>query len=376
MSTPALPIDALRPRLDRFQKIAGAGGVLLLVLCGVGAIAHPADFFRSYLVGFLLWMGIALGSLAVLMLHHLTGGEWGHLIRRLLEAATRTLPVLLVLMLPLLANLGALYEWAHPDVVAKDALLQHKAAYLNVPFFLGRTALYFAVWIGLSLILTRLSRSESTGANRLEGVSGPGLVVLGLTVTFASIDWVMSLEPHWLSTVYGVLFLIGGVLATFAFMIAMVYWMGDHQPLKDLARPAVFHDLGNLMMAFVLLWAYISFSQFLIIWAANLPEEIPWYLRRLHGGWQAVALILVLFHFFVPFLILLFRRNKRIPKILAGVACGMLVVRLLDVIFMVKPAFHESGMALGWMDFAAPLGVGGLWFAAFLWQLKARSAEG
>jgi hypothetical protein len=347
---------------------------VLLVLCGIGAIAHPEDFFRSYLVGFLMWMGIALGSLAVLMLHHLTGGEWGHLIRRLLEAATRTLPVLLLLMLPLLANLGALYEWAHPEIVAKDELLKHKAAYLNVPFFLARTAFYFAVWIGLSLILTRLSRRESTGANRLEGFSGPGLVIFGLTVTFASIDWVMSLEPHWLSTVYGVLFMIGGVLATFAFMIAMVYWMGDHQPLKDLARPSVFHDLGNLMMAFVLLWAYISFSQFLIIWTANLPEEIPWYLRRLHGGWQAIALILVLFHFAIPFLILLFRRNKRIPRILAAVACGMLVVRLLDVIFMVKPAFHSSGMGLSWMDLAAPLGVGGLWFAAFIWQLKSRSA--
>jgi len=363
--------------LGRWQMRAGIAGGVALGLCGIGAAADPAQLWRSYLVGYLFWFGITLGCFALLMLHHMVGGGWGAVIRRLLESGTRTLPLMAVALLPVLLNLPSLYVWARPDALAHDPALEHKTFYLNVPFFLARTAFYFAVWLGLSHLLNKASALQdregmAAGRGRLQTLSAPGLLLYGFTASFASVDWVMSLEPHWFSTIYGVIFMVGGALSTLAFVIVALLLMGDRKPISDTLKPSHFHDLGTLMFAFVMLWAYTCFSQFLIIWAGNIPEETPWYLRRFHGGWGWIAWGLVGFHFALPFLLLLVREYKRRVRVLAMVAGGMLLMRLVDLFWVVAPAFHENHLQVHWLDLAAPVGVGGIWIAYFLAQLRKR----
>lgn len=368
---------SLRLRLDVAQQkffIAGAAG---LALCAAGGFANPRQFFRSYLLAFVFWTGIALGCMAIAMLHHLTGGAWGIGIRRMLEAGTRTFPLLAVLFLPLLFGLVRLYPWAQLDVVAADPILQYKRLYLNVPFFLVRAAIYFTAWNLLSFFLSRWSAEQDATADpaiagRLEALSAPGLIVYGLTVSFAAIDWVMSLEPRWFSTLYGMMFMVSQALAAMAFVIIVARLLADEPPLSEAIAPAQFHDLGNLLFAFTMLWAYLSFSQFLLIWAGNLQSEIPWYMSRASGGWAGVAVVLIVFHFAVPFLLLLSRTVKRRMRVLGAVAAGLLFMSLVDLFWIVTPAFHPDGPRLHWMDLAAPLGVGGIWMAAFLSQLKSR----
>lgn len=359
----------------RIQALALGIGGLCLAACALGGASDPAQFFRSYLVAYLFWVGIALGCFSVVMLHHLVGGRWGVVIRRLLESGTRTLPLMALLLVPLLFGLPHLYAWARPEAVAHDELLSHKSAYLNVPFFLARTAFYFAVWLILSYFLNRWSAEQdriptASVKSRLQYLSGPGLVLYGLTVTFAAVDWVMSLEPHWFSTIYGMVFIVGQVLATLAFVIVALTLLSDSEPMKSVLKPLHFHDLGNLMLAFVMLWAYVAFSQFLIIWSGNLPEETPWYVRRLNGGWGWIAGVLVGFHFILPFLLLLVRETKRRARVLATLAAAMLVLRLVDLFWVVAPAFHDNRVQVHWMDLAAPVGLGGIWLAVYLWQLR------
>jgi hypothetical protein len=258
-------------------------------------------------------------------------------------------------------------------------LLHRKAAYLNVPFFLGRNATYFVVWLLLSWLLNKWSADQERGApgakDKLQQISGPGIILYGLTVTFFAVDWVMSLEPHWYSTIYGVIFMVGQALATVAFVVIALRALSLSRPMSDLVRPSHFHDLGNLMLAFVMLWAYVAISQFLIIWSGNLPEETPWYHARLNGGWGAVALALVVLHWAIPFLILLVRRNKQQAKILASLAALMLVMRLVDLIWVVAPAFHRQAIAIHWLDVVAPVAAGGLWISFFAAQLARRPLE-
>jgi hypothetical protein len=263
-------------------------------------------------------------------------------------------------------------------VVATDALLQYKQRYLNGPAFFGRAAFYFLIWIGTGTILTMLSARQDQGigtsslTRRMQVVSGPGLILYGMAVTFAAVDWVMSLEPHWFSSVYGVVFLVGQALLALAFVTRVVVCLGSRPPIQGAVGPTQLHDLGNLLLAFVMLWAYIAFSQYLIIWSANLPEENHWYLHRMTGGWGAVALLLVVFHFVVPFLLLLSRTTKRRAKMLGAVAAGILVVRLVDLFWLIAPAFHTEGFHLHWLDLALPIGLGGLWLATFVGRLKRR----
>jgi hypothetical protein len=363
------------PRLEQLQKRALMVGGAGLVLCLAGWLADPAQFFHSYLLGYLLWIGVALGSACLLMIHYLAGGDWGFVIRRPLESGLRTIPLLFVLMLPLLLGLKELYSWARPEVVAGDAILQHKAAYLNIPFFLARTAIYFIIWGLFAHLLSKLSaeqdRTGEPGIQRkLEVISGPGLAVMGLTITFSAVDWVMSLDPHWFSTLFGFIFMVGNVLTTLAVMICVLAYLKDREPLAGLLRPSHFHDLGNLLMAFVILWAYMALSQYLIIWSGNLPEEITWYIDRTATGWVVVGLILVIFHFAVPFLVLLSRQTKRSVENLVRVAAFLLVMRLIDLLWMVAPTLHHEQFHVSWMDLAAPIGIGGLWLAGFLRGLK------
>ncbi len=368
--------EALRPQMDRIQTRALIVGIAASLICVFGAFSDRTQFFRSYLIGFLFWLGVALGCAAILMLHHLVGGGWGLIIRRLLESGTRTTPLMALLMLPLLFGLPELYAWTHAAPVAAGSLLHFKQAYLGATFFIVRACVYFAVWLVFAYFLNRWSseqdRSDSTSIlRRLRALSGPGIVLYCLTATFASVDWVMSLVPEWFSTAYGLLFIVSEVLTALAFVIGAAMLLIGREPLSAVASRQRLLDLGNLILTFVMLWAYIAFTQFLIIWAGNLPEEISWYRIHVRGGWIAIAVVLLLFHFALPFLVLLFRNVKSTVGALATVACAMLVMRLVDIWWVVAPTF-QSRIRVHWMDVMAPVAIGGIWIAVFVWQLKGR----
>ncbi|HXK60536.1 MAG TPA: hypothetical protein PLP42_11650 [Acidobacteriota bacterium] len=365
--------EVARADLDKIQKRALLVGIVAGVVSVVGAFLNPEQFLHSYLMGFLLWLGITLGSVALLMLHHLVGGMWGFVIQRVLETAARLLPLMALLLIPILIGLPSLYDWMQAE--STDAALEHKSTYLNAPFFIIRSVFYFAVWILIARLLTRWSQQVDESGNgelvsRMERLSGPGLVIYGLTMTFAAVDWVMSLEPHWYSTIFGLLFLVGQGLAAIAFAIIALRYLSERKPLAEITLPKQFHDLGNLLLTFVMLWAYVAFSQFLIIWSGNIPEEAVWYQSRMQGGWQYVGLILIIFHFGVPFVILLQSRAKKRASVLAKIAIGILALRVVDLFWIISPALHREGFSVSWMDFTTPIAVGGIWLAAFAWRLK------
>ena len=373
-------IYATRPEqiadFDRMQKRALVVGAVGLALSALGWVLDPDQFYRSYLIGFLFWNGVALGSLAIALLHQLSGGAWGIVIRRILESATRTFPVTLVFFLPIAFGVRSLYVWSRPAAMAADRILQHKAAYLNVPFFLGRAALYFAIWLTVSYFFNKWSleqdrTGEESWMSKMEVLGGPGLLLYGATVTFSSIDWVMSLDPHWYSTIWGILFLGGQGVSALAFVIAVIVVVGARPPMSEVITEKHLRDLGTLLFAFIMLWAYFNFSQFLLIWAGNLPSEIPFYYRRLQGGWMWVGLTLVVFHFVLPFLLLLSREFKRNPKFMGVVAVWVICMRIVDLFWLSAPAAGQ-GFHVHWLDVAAPVGLGGIWVAAFFWQLKQR----
>ncbi len=354
------------------QRALGLGLVALVVLV-IGALFDRERALQGYLVTYLFWVGLPIGGLAILMLQHITGGAWGAVIRRILEALVATFPLMAVLFVPIALSLPELYAWADADVVAHDPILQHKTPYLNESFFVTRAAVYFGLWVVLSFFLARWSRMrdrpDPPSQRRLENLSRGGLLVLAMTGTFASIDWAMSLEPHWFSTIYGILFLGGQVLAALAFSIAIAASLSDAPLLSSSFTPDRFHDLGKLLLAFVMVWAYFALSQFLIIWSGNLPEETPWYFRRLHGGWQWMGVSLIVLHFAVPFALLLSRPLKRRAGALAAVALGVLTMRVVDVYWLVAPSFGSDHFTVSWIDFAALLAIGGIWFAFFVSRL-------
>jgi hypothetical protein len=312
------------------------------------------------------------------MVHQLTGGAWGVLIRRPIGAATRVLPIMTALFVPILLGMSSLYPWTDATLVAHDHALQHKRPYLNTPFFLARAAVYFLVWNALTYLLNALSLEQDRNpdprqARRMQKLSAVGLLAYGLTITFASFDWLMSLEPHWFSTIYGVLIMGGQGLSALAFIIIVLVWLARRPPLDRIAMPTHFHDLGNLMLAFVMLWAYFAFSQYLIIWSGNLPLEITWYQHRLQTGWRVVGMALVVFHFAIPFILLLSRAVKRTPDRLVLAAAGILVMRLVDLFWLIAPEFHQAGVVVSWLDIVLPLALGALWLGVFIWQLRGRA---
>jgi hypothetical protein len=360
------------------RKRALAMGFIALLVCAGAALIQPQPFFSAYLSAYIFWVGIPVGCLALLMLHHLVGGRWGFMIQRVLEAAIQTLPLMALLFIPLLFGLSDLYPWARAEVVAGDPLLQQKAAYLNLPFFVVRAVVYFAIWIVLGRLLVKWSLEQDRTADptltqRLQKLSGPGLVLYGLTVTFSAIDWVMSLEPKWYSTIFGMIFMVSDGLAALAFVIVVSDLIKNEPLLARVISADRFHDLGNLLLALVMLWAYMHFSQFLLIWSENLTEEIPWYLHRFNGSWEWVALALVLFLFALPFVLLLSRTTKRSAVILARVATVILFMHWLSTLWMVAPSFYPGRFHIHWMDIVAPIGIGAVWLGAFLGYLRTRS---
>lgn len=365
------------PGVKRLQTVAFSVGALFMAILIVGFLMDRAQFFHSYLFAFSFWVGISVGSLALLMLQHLTGGGWGLVIRRVLEAATQTLPLMLILFVPIAKGAHWIYSWTDEDEIAKHPVVALKTNYLNLPFFSLRSIVYLIIWILMAYFLNRWSQLQDQTADRLytkrmRVLSGPGMVLLVFTVTFASIDWFMSLEPEWYSTIYGFIFVAAWTLSALAFVIAVMAGLSKEEPMSEIVAQLHFHDLGKLLLALVMLWTYFSFSQFLIIWSGNLPEEIRWYLPRTHGGWGAIALIVVVFHFAFPFLFLLSRSFKRDASKLVIVAVLILVMRLLDLFWTITPSFTREHFHVSWMDIVAPIAMGGLWLAVFAWALSKR----
>ncbi len=350
--------------------IAGALAIIVAVLRHDG----PDEFFRGYLLSFMAWLGIALGSMVILMLRHLTKGGWGMIIRRILGAAMRTLPLFALLFIPLLFALPRLYPWARPlgDVPDKN-LRQHLQnithSYLNVHGFIIRAIIYFAIWGTLIFLLTKWSKEQDRpsvrdNSARFKVLSGPGIILYGFTISFAAIDWTMSLDPSWISTIYPLIILIGEVLSALCFAVVIERILFRYRPMSELLKPEYVHDHGKFMLTFIMVWAYFSFSQWLIIWAGNLPEEITWYTKRLGGGWGWIGLFLVLFHFAVPFAILLSRPFKRDVTKLVWLAMWLMLMRYLDLFWVIEPNFSKT-ITVTWADIIVPVAMGGLWLAYF-----------
>jgi hypothetical protein len=363
------------PNMSSFQRRAMVVGIVGLLALLLSLIFDRRQFFQSYQVGWTFWTGITVGSLALLMLQHLTSGGWGLVIRRVLEAATRTLPVMAILFLPIIIGARYIYPWTNHEEVAEHPAVQFKASYLNVGFFTIRAVIYFAIWLTLVFFLNRWSLAQDRTADdrytkNMRVLSGPGMVALIFVVTFASIDWYMSLEPEWFSTIYGFIFVAAWSMSALAFVIFVMAQLYREEPMKRIVAPLHFQDLGKLMLALVMLWAYFAFSQYLIIWSGNLPEEIVWYIRRMHGGWGVTIVTIAILHFAAPFLFLLSRSLKRSGRRLMLVAGLIIFMRAVDLLWMLVPAY--VGHRWIWMDVIAWAGFGGLWLSLFTWQLGKR----
>ncbi|MEP6569381.1 MAG: hypothetical protein ABJC10_06360 [Acidobacteriota bacterium] len=364
--------------LAGFGQRALIVGILFSLILAIGFVLDRDQFFHSYLFAFSFWAGIAIGSLALLMLQHMTGGGWGFVIRRVLEASTRTLPLVLILFVPIVLGAYRIYRWTDAHEVAEHPVLQEKSKYLNLPFFTVRAAIYFAIWLALAYFLNRWSLLQDRTADRkytknMRVLSGPGMVLFVFTVTFAAIDWLMSLSWEWSSTIYGFIFVAAWGLSALAFTIAVMAALSKQEPMSNIVAQLHFHDLGKLLLAFVMLWSYFAFSQFLIIWSGNLPEEISWYIPRIHGAWGAIALVVIILHFAFPFLFLLSRSFKRHAGKLVIVAVLILVMRLVDLLWMIGPNFTGDHFQFSWMDVVAPIAMGGLWLGVFARALTTRA---
>ena len=353
-------------------------GLVALAVSAAGWAAAPERFFRSWLIGWVFVFGIVLGAYGILLVHTLSRGAWGLVIRRTLEAASRTIPLFALFFVPVLLGAPALYPWTDAARVAKDEILLHQSAFLNLPFVLVRMVLYFAIWGGGAALLSSLSQSQDTSGDpagverKMQVVAGPALVLHILAVTFFAVDVMMSLNPHWFSTIYGLYLLAGQAVSGMALVILVALFLSRREPMSRVLAPTHVHDWGKLLLAFMMLWSYFAFSQFLIIWSGDLPEEIGFFKDRFTGGWGAVALGLVLFHFAVPFLLLLSRDLKRDVRKLSVVAAILLAMRWVDLWWLAIPAFSPKQLSFHWLDLVTPLAMGGIALWAFTVQLKSR----
>jgi hypothetical protein len=370
--------DSLENAIGKWSWTSLIVGSIGMSFCLLGWYFSPREFFPSYLFAELVWLGVALGCMAFLMIHYLTGGKWGWPVRRFFEAAARTLPLSGLLFIPICFGLRYLYPWANSARVAGDKILRHKRVYMSATPFVVRAAVAFLIWSWIAYLLNKWSREQDetrdlTAMKRLRKLSGPGLVIYPLTVTFVFVDWVMSLEPDWFSTMFPILICIGQMLSGLAFVILLLAWLGPRTSLAEVTGKENFHHLGSLLLAFTMLWAYMAFSQLLVIWSGDLPHEISWYLHRIAGGWKWVLVFLVLFHFFGPFFLLLSRQMKQTRLALAAIAGVMFVAHVVDVWWLVAPSFHPHGISVSWLDFAAFFGIGGIWLFVFAHNLGLRS---
>ena len=360
---------------NRIPLLAVIVAVLGAVACAILGVANPKQFFFSWLVSFLFFLSLALGALFFVLIQYAAQGGWGIVLRRIGETIFATLPVMAALFLPLLLGLRDLYSWTAPGAADHDALLHWKEPYLNLPFFLIRAALYFGIWSFIALLYYRGSRGQDVTGDpavsaRLRRLAGPALIVLALTQTFASIDWIMSLTPHWYSTIFGVYFFAGSFVGFIALLSILAVAMQRAGLLDTVISAEHLHDIGKLLFAFTAFWAYIAFSQFFLMWYANLPEETIWYKARLEGSWMQVTLFLVAGHFVAPFLYLMGRAVKRKGVTLALGGAWVLAMHFVDIYWQVMPTLHAGGLRPSVLDVAALLSVGGCFIAAASWLMR------
>ncbi len=376
--------------LDRIQALAlGVGGIGLLVWA-VGCYLNTESALRGWLLGFIFWAGIGIGGLGILHLQYLTGGAWGVVIRRVVEACSRTIPLLAVLFAPIGMGMFFLYDWTHLQAAGNDEIMKWRGWYMEPFWWCARAVLYFALFSFMGYMLNNWSQRQDASSDYEESAghlgsatafSGPSIIFYVLIVTFATVDWMMTLEPHWFSTMWGFLFVAGWALSCFCFSVAVLAYLNDKAPMDRVLGKRHFHDIGKLMLALVMIWAYFNFSQYLIIWSGNLTEETPYYMVRGQGGWRTLSWILIVFHFVFPFLILLMQDFKRKAKWLAALAIFILVMRLVDMYGIIGPSprigevekhLLEIPFRLSVWDFVAPVAIGGIWIWWFIRELKQR----
>jgi hypothetical protein len=366
------------PSVNRVQRAGLLVGGIALLLAIPGALSSPEKFYHSYIFSYMLVLGLTVGSLGLLMLQHLTGGNWGIIIRRPLEAASRNIWLVLVMFIPIVLGMKTLYRaWLDPERLKEEPLSKFQQGYLTSGGFLGRAVLYFAIWFLLMWLFNTWSwqqderKQDPQIQRRFKSLSGPGVILYILVMTFAAFDWVMSLSPHWASTIYGFIFVGAQAIASMCLMVIVIVLLSGSEPLAGIIQKRHLHDLGKWLFTFNILWAYFAFSQLLIIWSGNQPEEISFYRTRLFGGWGVVAVIVLVFSFALPFLILLSRDVKRTPGLIAKVAAWMLFMRLVDLYWMTRPEFTPRAFPT-WLDFVVPIALFGLWLGFFAMNLKQR----
>jgi len=360
---------------SRIPVIGAALALLGAAACAILGPADPRQFFFSWLVSFLFFLSLGLGALFFVLIQYATQGGWGIVLRRIGETVFAVLPVMAALFLPLLLGLRDLYSWAVPGAAEHDALLRWKAPYLNMPFFLIRAAIYFASWSFISLLYYRGSRGQdATGdprvSARLRRLAGPAIIVLAVTQTFASIDWIMSLTPHWYSTIFGVYFFAGSFVGFIALLSVVAAAMRSAGLLDTVISAEHLQDVGKLLFGFTAFWAYIAFSQFFLIWYANLPEETIFYRARLEGSWQMVSVLLMAGHFGIPFFYLMGRPVKRRGSTLAIGGAWLLAMHFVDLYWQVMPTLHPEGVRPSVLDVAAFVAIGGGFVAAASWLMR------
>jgi hypothetical protein len=358
-------------RLKGFQRIAIGCAVAGSAACLIGVVTDRSHFFISYLFAYLFWLGLSMGGLLLAMIHNLTGGRWGDVTRRFHEAGYMVLPVIALLFIPIFFGLHCLYPWARPDEVARDVILQKRQAYSNYPGYIVRTIVLLALWTWIGWRLRRWSLQQDTTEDltptrKARALSGAGVVIYPITGTFAYVDWVLSLESHWFSTMFPIIIFAGQILSALTFSILVLAWFKKYEPMRDVAGEMNLYQLGNLLLAFVLFWTYVCFGQLLIIYSGNLPAEIGWYLHRIAAGWKWVIIGIAIFHFFVPFYLLLFRPLKKNIRSLAMIAALVFFTGPVVAFWEIKPTFFPHGIELNWLDFAAFVALGGIWLTLFI----------
>ena len=372
--------------LNRLRTLSLGIGGIALIIWAIGAYFDTEQALRSWLLGYVFWGGIGIGCIGILLLQYLTGGAWGVVMRRVCEAGSRTLPILVLLFLPIALGLSSLYEWTH--LAPTEHIMQHRGWFMTKESWILRSVIYFALFGVIAYLLNKWSAQQDRADNFEDAAkllatssrfSGPTLVIYSLIVTFAAVDWVMMLDPHYFSTIWGLLFVAGWALSCFCFAVAILGYLADRAPMDRVLGRRHFHDIGKLMLALVMVWAYFNFSQYLIIWSGNIPEETEWFLARTTKGWGYVAWILVILHFAAPFVVLLMQDLKRRPKTLAMVGVFILLMRLVDMFWLIAPSprIHQlagepGAFYVSWMDFVAPIAVGGIWFWYFVGELMKR----
>ncbi|MDZ4723799.1 MAG: hypothetical protein SGI97_07845 [candidate division Zixibacteria bacterium] len=361
-----------------FGTIALGVAVVGVIGCIAGYVMDHDRFFHAYLTGFAYWVSLCLGALFFTMLQHLTGAHWSVVVRRISETLMACLPVMFLLSIPMFLGIHSLYHWSHEDAVATDALLKWKSPFLNSPFFIARTIVYFLIWSTLSYFLHKTSLEQDRGFKedqliRLRRLSAGGMVLFAVTITVAAFDWLMSLNPHWYSTIYGVYFFSGSFLGSLALITAIALRLRSRNILKDTITVEHYHDLGKLLFAFTVFWTYIGFSQFFIIWYGNIPEETIWYISRWNNGWKGVSLVIIFGHFVFPFLVMLFRAVKRSYIMLTVMTTWYLIMHWVDLYWLVYPNHYDSGPVFSWIEIMPMLAIGGivLWF---FWTKYSRNA--